>query len=218
MDRIELFDKYISGEMSENEALEFNRQISEDKELASDFLVYKSIVRGVFKEEEQKGNDLDEAFKHLNKDDLRKIVGPRLVLRKPKAKIVYMASWVASVAAVLAIAFTMTFNIQRSARNSVDDVMFDCYYNPISRGGESIVDLSKSDEEKINSALPSLVEAYKEASDEQSITERGINLAMVYLKIHNRDKAKEIILDLKRKCPTNPNIQEQCDKLLEKIQ
>lgn len=157
MERIESFDKYISGEMSDIEVAEFKRKLSEDKDFSSDFQIYKMVVKGIVMEEKEKEAELDNAFKNLSKDDLRKIVGPKKTIAKTsksKAKIVYVASWITSVAAVAIIAFSLTFNIQRSARNNVDDIMFDCYYSPVSRGGEDIVDLSKANEAEIkNSCL-----------------------------------------------------------------
>lgn len=220
MERIELFDKYISGEMSESEVADFKRKLSKNKELFSDFQIYKMVVKGIYKEENNKEAELDNAFKSLSKDDLRKIIGPRLTIvkgDKPKAKIFYMASWVASVAVIVVNAFTLTFNIQRSARNSVDDVMFDCYYSPISRGGEDVVDLSKANEAEIKKQLPKMVEAYKKASDEQELSSYGINLAMVYLKIHDRDNARKVLLDIRTKCTDN-DVKVICDKLLKKIE
>lgn len=220
MERIDLFDKYISGEMSEAEVDDFKKKLSDDKDFSSDFQIYKMIVKGICKEENDKEAELDNAFNSLSKDDLRKIVGPKLTIvkgGKPKAKIVYMASWAASVAAVVVIAFTLTFNIQRSARNSVDDVMFDCYYTPISRGGEDVVDLSKASEAEIRKQLPTMVEAYKKASDEQELSSCGINLAMVYLKIHDRGNARKVLLDIKTKCADN-DVKAICDKLLKKIE
>lgn len=156
MERIESFDKYISGEMSETEVAEFKRKLSEDKEFSSDFQIYKMVVKGIVMEENDKEAELDNAFKNLSKDDLRKIVGPKKTIAKTsksKAKIVYVASWITSVAAVAIIAFSLTFNIQRSARNNVDDIMFDCYYSPVSRGGEDIVDLSKASEAEIKKTI-----------------------------------------------------------------
>ena len=220
MERIDLFDKYISGEMSESEISDFKRKMSEDNDFSSDFQIYKMVVKGICKEEKDKEAELDNAFKSLSKDDLRKIVGPKLTIvkgGKSKAKIVYMASWAASVAAVVAIAFTLTFNIQRSARNSVDDVMFDCYYTPVSRGGEDVVDLSKASEAEIIKQLPTMLEAYQKASDEQELSSYGINLAMVYLKIHDRDNARKILLDIKARC-TDSDVKNICDKLLKKIE
>lgn len=221
MERIESFDKYISGEMSDTEVAEFKRKLSEDKDFSSDFQIYKMVVKGIVMEEKEKEAELDNAFNNLSKDDLRKIVGPKKTIAKTsksKAKIVYVASWITSVAAVAIIAFSLTFNIQRSARNNVDDIMFDCYYSPVSRGGEDIVDLSKANEAEIKKQLPKIVDAYKNASDEQEISSYGINLAMVYLKIHDRDNARKVLLDVKSKCVGNPYIMGHCDKLLEKIQ
>ncbi len=220
MERIDLFDRYISGEMSESEALDFERRMADDKDFSSDFQIYKMIVKGIWKEEKEKETELDNAFKSLSKDDLRRIVGPKMTIvkgGKPKAKVVYMASWIASVAAVVIVAFTLTFNIQRSARNSVDDVMFDCYYTPVSRGGEDIMDLSKASAAEIKKQLPTLVAAYKDAADEQELSSYGINLAMVYLKIHDRKNARQILLEVKAKCTDN-DVKGICDKLLKQIE
>lgn len=221
MERIESFDKYISGEMSETEVAEFKRTLSEDKDFSSDFQIYKMVVKGIVMEEKEKEAELDNAFKNLSKDDLRKIVGQKKTIAKmfkSKAKVVYMVSWITSVAAVAIIAFSLTFNIQRSARNNVDDIMFDCYYSPVSRGSEDIVDLSKANEADIKKQLPKMEEEYSKATDEQEISSYGINLAMVYLKIHDRDNARKVLLDVKSKCVGNPHIMGHCDKLLEKIQ
>lgn len=206
--------------MSDTEVAEFKRKLSEDKDFSSDFQIYKMVVKGIVMEENDKEAELDNAFKNLSKDDLRKIVGPKKTIAKTsmsKAKVVYMASWITSVAAVAVIAFSLTFNIQRSARNNVDDIMFDCYYSPVSRGGEDIVDLSKASEAEIKKQLPKMEKVYNKATDEQDISSYGINLAMVYLKIHNRDKARKVLLDVKKKCTDN-DVKNICDKLLKQIE
>lgn len=220
MERIELFDKYILGEMSDVEVAEFRRKLSEDKDFSSDFQIYKMVVKGIVKEEMDKEAELDNAFKNLSKDDLRKIVGPKKTIvktPKSKSKVFYMASWITSVAAVAIIAFTLTFNIQRSANNNVDDIIFDCYYSPVSRGGEDIVDLSKASEVEIKKQLSKMEKVYNKATDEQDISSYGINLAMVYLKIHDRDKARKVLLDVKKKCTDN-DVKNICDKLLKQIE
>lgn len=220
MERIESFDKYISGEMSNTEVAEFKRKLSEDKDFSSDFQIYKMVVKGIVMEEKEKEAELDNAFNNLSKDDLRKIVGQKKTIAKTsksKAKIVYVASWITSVAAVAIIAFSLTFNIQRSARNNVDDIMFDYYYSPVSRGGEDIVDLSKANEAEIKKQLPKMEEEYSKATDEQEISSYGINLAMVYLKIHDRDNARKVLLDVKKKSTDN-DVKNICDKLLKQIE
>lgn len=205
--------------MSDTEVAEFKRKLSEDKDFSSDFRIYKMIVKGIVMEENDKEAELDNAFKNLGKDDLRKIVGPKKTIAKTsksKAKVVYIASWITSVAAVAVIAFSLTFNIQRSARNNVD-IMFDCYYSPVSRGGEDIVDLSKASEAEIKKQLPKMEKVYNKATDEQDISSYGINLAMVYLKIHDRDNARKVLLDVKKKCTDN-DVKNICDKLLKQIE
>lgn len=206
--------------MSDTEVAEFKRKLSEDKDFSSDFQIYKMVVKGIVMEENDKEAELDNAFNNLSKDDLRKIVGPKKTIAKTsksKAKIVYVASWITSVAAVAIIAFSLTFNIQRSARNNVDDIMFDCYYSPVSRGGEDIVDLSKASEAKIKKQLPKMEKVYNKATDEQDISSYGINLAMVYLKIHDRDNARKVLLDVKKRC-TDTEVKIICDKLLKQIE
>lgn len=58
---------------------------------------------------------------------------------------------------------------------------------------------------------------YNKATDEQDISSYGINLAMVYLKIHDRDKARKVLLDVKKKCTDN-DVKNICDKLLKQIE
>ena len=221
MDNIELFDRYISGELTTEEKKNFENKLSEDLEFATDFRIYKAAVRGIVKEEQEKERELDEAFKHLSENDLRSIIGPKITIsHKPekKAKIIYMTSWISSVAAIMIIAFSITFNMTKSAKENVDNIMFDCYYNPYSRSASNTDDLSDASSQQIQQILPTLVNEYKKAIEEQDITEQGINLAMVYLKLHDRENAKDILNEVKRKCSGNAQIVKQCDKLLEKIQ
>ena len=128
-----------------------------------------------------------------------------------------MTSWISSVAAIMFIAFSVTYSITQSANENVDSVLFECYYNPVSRSASDGVNLSEASSQELQRALPTLVQEYNKASEEQAISEQGINLAMVYVKLHDRKKAKEILVDVKHKCSGNVQIQKQCDKLLEKI-
>ena len=221
MDNIDLFDRYISGELTAEEKVNFENKLSKDTEFASDFRIYKAAVRGIVKEEQEKERELDEAFRRLSEDDLRNIIGPKIAIyRKPekKAKIIYLTSWISSVAAVMVIAFSITFNMTQSANEKVDEIMFDCYYNPNSRSASNVEDLSEASSQQLQQVLPNLIQEYNKATDMQDITEQGINLAMVYLKLHDRENAKDILNDVKQKCLDNTEIQKHCDKLLDKIQ
>lgn len=80
MERIDLFDSYFNGELSEEENIRFKERLEEDEQFASDFKVYSMTVAGIYKEAKQDNADLGAAMKHLSKDQLYEIIG-----RKPKS-------------------------------------------------------------------------------------------------------------------------------------
>ena len=80
MERIDLFDRYFNGELSEEESIRFKEKLDEDEEFAFDFMIYSMTVAGICKEAEQDNVDFGVAMKHLSKDQLYAIIG-----RKPKA-------------------------------------------------------------------------------------------------------------------------------------
>lgn len=220
MDNIDLFDRYISGNLTAEEKAAFDNQLAADTDFATDFRLYKTTVRGVIKEEIERKRELEEAFKHLNEEGLMEIIGKKKnqeILPKKERKVISMTSWISSVAAIMIIAFSVTYSITQSANENVDSVLFECYYNPVSRSASGGVNLSEASSQELQRALPTLVQEYNKASEEQAISEQGINLAMIYVKLHDRKKAKEILVDVKHKCSGNVQIQKQCDKLLEKI-
>ena len=220
MDNIDLFDRYISGDLTAEEKAAFDNQLAADTDFATDFRLYKTTVRGVIKEEIERKRELEEAFKHLNEEGLMEIIGKKKnqeILPKKERKVISMTSWISSVAAIMIIAFSVTYSITQSANENVDSVLFECYYNPVSRSASGGVNLSAASSQELQRALPTLVQEYNKASEEQAISEQGINLAMIYVKLHDRKKAKEILVDVKHKCSGNVQIQKQCDKLLEKI-
>ncbi len=220
MDNIDLFDRYISGNLTAEEKAAFDNQLAADTDFATDFRLYKTTVRGIIKEEIERKRELEEAFKELNEEGLMEIIGKKKnqeSLPKKERKVISMTSWISSVAAIMIIAFSVTYSITQSANENVDSVLFECYYNPVSRSASGGVNLSEASSQELQRALPTLVQEYNKASEEQAISEQGINLAMVYVKLHDRKKAKEILVDVKHKCSGNAQIQKQCDKLLEKI-
>lgn len=220
MDNIDLFDRYISGNLTAEEKAAFDNQLAADTDFATDFRLYKTTVRGIIKEEIERKRELEEAFKELNEEGLMEIIGKKKnqeSLPKKERKVISMTSWISSVAAIMIIAFSVTYSITQSANENVDSVLFECYYNPVSRSASGGVNLSEASSQELQRALPTLVQEYNKASEEQAISEQGINLAMIYVKLHDRKKAKEILVDVKHKCSGNVQIQKQCDKLLEKI-
>lgn len=80
MERIDLFDRYFNGELSEEENIRFKERLDADEEFESDFKIYSMTVAGICKEAEQDNVDFGAAMKHLSKDQLYEIIG-----RKPKS-------------------------------------------------------------------------------------------------------------------------------------
>lgn len=196
MDNIDLFDRYISGDLTAEEKAAFDNQLAADTDFATDFRLYKTTVRGVIKEEIERKRELEEAFKHLNEEGLMEIIGKKKnqeILPKKERKVISMTSWISSVAAIMIIAFSVTYSITQSANENVDSVLFECYYNPVSRSASGGVNLSEASSQELQRALPTLVQEYNKASEEQAISEQGINLAMIYVKLHDRKRLKKYL-------------------------
>lgn len=174
MDNIDLFDRYISGDLTAEEKAAFDNQLAADTDFATDFRLYKTTVRGVIKEEIERKRELEEAFKHLNEEGLMEIIGKKKnqeILPKKERKVISMTSWISSVAAIMIIAFSVTYSITQSANENVDSVLFECYYNPVSRSASGGVNLSEASSQELQRALPTLVQEYNKASEEQAISE-----------------------------------------------
>lgn len=75
MERIDLFDRYFNGELSDEEKKRFKERLESDEEFASDFKIYSMTVAGICKEAEQDNTDFGAAMKQLSKEQLFEIIG-----------------------------------------------------------------------------------------------------------------------------------------------
>lgn len=218
MEKIDLFDKYIKDELSDNERIEFDGRLSSDNEFATEFSVYCAIVRGVCQEAEQDNLDFGIAMKNITKEQLREIIGPRHVVEtpnadnKPKAKIINMRAWMwqaISVAAVVVIAFTAVFRIQQQAEYAVDNAIYTFNAETVvsSRSGTTQIDISKLNDNQLREQLPQLIKLYTTAIDEQEIADNGYSLAMAYIRLHEREEAKKILTQLIERFDGNEEFQ-----------
>jgi hypothetical protein len=218
MDNIELFDKYINNELSSEERNEFDNRIKSDKEFSSEFKLYLFSVNGICREAEQDNIDFGVAIKNLTKEQLREIIGPRKEVAKPK--ILKFKPWmwqVASIAAVVIIAFTVAFRIERQSQYRVDDAIYsfaieDDALSGNTRGGER-VDVTKLNDNELKSQLPKLEEQYKSATDDQDIADNGYTLIIAYLRLHDRDNARIVLTQLIQRFENNEDGKEYVDKL-----
>lgn len=209
MERIDLYDKYINDQLSEKERADFDARLESDENFASDFKVYLFTVDGICREAHQDNLDFGLAMKGLSKDQLKEIIGKQDVgstaaasiaesSEIAKTKVLRFRPWMwqaASIAAVVVIAFTVVLNIEKTARYSVDNAIYACAeINPdlVRAGGEPLDVKSMSDDE-LKAQLPELISLYQSASNNDEVADNGYALAMVYLRLHDRDNAKVIL-------------------------
>lgn len=207
MERIELFDNYINNQLSDAQRSEFDARLESDEEFASDFKVYLLTVNGICREAHQDNLDFGMAMKSLSKEKLKEIVDMRNLERievssnGKSVKNLRFKPWmwqVASIAAVVVIAFTVVFNIEKNARYSVDNAIYACaeISTDLTRDGSEILDIQSMTDEELTNKLPILVANYNSAQSSDEIADNGFALAMAYLRLHDRENAKEILQKL----------------------
>lgn len=228
MERIELFDNYINNQLSDAQRSEFDAKLKADEKFASDFKTYLFTVDGICREAHQDNLDFGLAMKGLSKEKLKEIIGKRDVVEPTAAsaerkseevrpKVVRLRPWMwqaASIAAVVIIAFTVVFNIEKNARYSVDNAIYACAdVNPdLVRGGGEPIDISSMNDDELKVKLPELASLYQSASTTDEIADYGYALAMAYLRLHDRDKAKEVLEQLVSRFNGNEDYAESVNK------
>ena len=207
MERIELFDNYINNQLSDAQHSEFDSRLESDEEFASDFKVYLLTVNGICQEARQDNLDFGMAMKSLSKEKLKEIVGlqnlerPEVFSSGKSVRILRFKPWmwqVASIAAVVVIAFTVVFNIEKNARYSVDNAIYTCaeISTDLTRDGSERLDIQSMTDEELKDKLPLLVANYNSAQSSDEIADNGFALAMAYLRLHDRENTKEILQQL----------------------
>ncbi|MDE7364358.1 MAG: hypothetical protein K2N27_05660 [Ruminococcus sp.] len=212
MERIELFDNYINNRLSDAQRSEFDAKLKADEEFASDFNAYLFTVDGICREAYQDNLDFGLAMKSLSKEKLKEIIGKQDIAlpaaasadsktEKVKTRVVRFKPWMwqaASIAAVVIIAFTAVFNIEKNARYSVDNAIYACAeISPdLTRDGSETLDIKSMTDKELKDKLPILVANYNSAKSSDDIADNGFALAMAYLRLHDRENAKEILQKL----------------------
>ena len=228
MERIELFDNYINNQLSDAQRSEFDAKLKADEEFASDFKTYLFTVDGICREAHQDNLDFGLAMKSLSKEKLKEIIGKQDVAlstaasadsetEEVKPRVVRFKSWIgqaASIAAIVIIAFTVVVNIERNARYSVDNAIYASadINSDLARSGGEPIDISAMTDDELKVKLPELASLYKSASTTDDIADYGYALAMAYLRLHDRDKAKEVLEQLVSRFNGNEDYAESVNK------
>lgn len=208
---IEVFDRYIDGKLSAEEKLSFEQRLSADNNFALDFRIYLFTLKGIYEEVDQDNIEFGVAMKTISKEELLRIIGrcsrPRVLrlnyLRERMA-------WVASIAAILVIGIFSVLNVRQSGMDRLDNTIVAYNYIPDSnRGWETIT----------SNDIPTLERAYQMApsDDIQAQEDAGMRLALAYLKLHDRKKAKEILAELSVRFADDEEFVAQCHKILNQL-
>ena len=231
MDHIDLFDKYINGELSSKDNANFKLNLKRDKELSQEFSIYLAAVKGICREAEQNNLDFGKALKHLSKEDLLRAIGRSDEKEKQsqsadlKSKSIKYRRWLiwqsVGVAALIGIvviysiiahneAKTMQTNalaMNQEAMNSVDNAIyaFSDYSRGIARAGG--VDISDLSDEELKNYLPELENTYREQTNDFDAADAGSELVMAYISLHERDKAKALLEKLIEKFKNNQDLE-----------
>lgn len=208
MERIELFDKYISNQLSDSEKADFEARLNSDEKFASDFKVYLLTVDGICKEAKQDNLDFGIAMKSISKAQLQEIIGKReesertVASSQPtvatKPRVIRFKTWIwqaASIAAVVVIAFTVVLKVEQNSRNNVYDTIYACAdinYDLVRSGGKKI-DITTLSDDELKAKLPELVSIYNSSHSDDEVADNGTALAMSYIRFHDADKAKEVL-------------------------
>ena len=219
MDRQELFDDYIFGKLSPRDMKLIDKQMEDDEELAAEFRSYLMTVNGIRKEEMQDCIEFGHAMKSLSKEQLMAIIGKKTIKMKVPAYRRFL--WPITAAAAVVFAITVSFQMERNNSRSVDNLLY-AYNEPIfsNRGGDEI-DVSGCDDEALAELLPKIKAAYDASCTPQETLMNGKGLAMVYIKLHDRTKAKAILQELIDKYKTSEeyvDAVEECRMILSQIQ
>ena len=203
MENIDIFDKYIRGELSEKERLEFNEQLKNNADFALDFKIYSSAIVGICREGEQNDKDFELAMKTLSEEKLREIIGVQEKRQMPKTvvkkKIIRPWMWQASsFAAIIIIAVISVLKVQRDARYAVDDALIaSANLNVMaSRSGEAPIDIRDLSDSQLKEKLPDIIETYKNSTELEDIADNGFILAMTYIRLHDREKAATTLKEM----------------------
>lgn len=206
MGNIDLYDRYIKGQLSDAERSEFDARLKNDKVFESEFQLYLITVDGICKEAHQDDIDFGHALKNISREQLREIIGPRHTLgahvtKTAKPGIFHRWIWNAvGYAAMIAIAFGVGIYQHRQSNFAVDNAIISCQYEILSsRSVHAPFEINALSDEDLKAKLPQLKSIYEESIDADTENENGFTLAMAYLRLHDREQAKAILEELIKK-------------------
>jgi hypothetical protein len=203
MNETELFDRYLSKEMSDEERQDFDAQLEQDEALRQAFHLHVATLKELGKQADQENAQFGEAMKHIPRDELDEIIGKNAKGRNSAAKIRSLnITWTISVAAVLIIGVFGIRSMKTNYENRNDNLLVEYNAGMVSRGAESGLDAlmkNVTDGKELDATTKRLESIYN--SDSQDSPVAGWYLALSYIKQHDHSKAIATLKSLEQKYP-----------------
>lgn len=219
---IQLFEDYLFDILSPADKLVFEGKLKSDKSFAADFRIFLITVKGIYREVEEENIEFAYAIKHLSEPQLLDIIGRNNRHSLWKRRFVFeRIAWAASLILILAIGIMALFEVKRSGQYALDDTLVAYNYIPASsRDGSDMVDITTLSNAQLEAIIPQLQKAYESTSTDniQEGEIAGMQLAMAYLKLHDRKQAKTLLKELATRYAEDEAFSAQCNLILRQLE
>lgn len=268
MENIDLFDRYIKNQLSDQELKDFESRLKSDPGFASDFKIFSLSVVGIIREAEQENKDFEIAMKNISKEDLRNIIGYKthipledisvsepialhsdinlnstvvnqsISMRHPVSPAYAMETeekamsttknidtskfkmprWIwqaACYALIIGGATIWIAKAERDGREAINKAVFEMeyVYDGVAKGSEDLPDLNGLSDEEVRDKIPSIEQLYSQSQTVEQQYENGSILALAYIRINERDKAKKILTNLIERLSEDEDFTKEQNKL-----
>lgn len=182
----------------------------------------------ILKSAEEENIELGVALKNISKEELRKITG------KANNKKTILRPWMwqaASMAAMVVFAVVTVLKVQQNSNDTilqikresnfaVENTLVAYNYVSSSRDGIEMKDISSMSQDELKIYIQTLQTAYDNApiDDIQECQVAGMNLAMAYLKLHEREKTISLLNELKSRFSFDEDYVAKCNKIISLLQ
>jgi hypothetical protein len=206
MNETELFDRYLSKEMSDEERQDFEKRLNEDNDLRKAFQLHVSVIKELDKQSQKDDALFGEAMKNISEDDLHDIIDNdnKSNVKTASAKIVRIKTyWLTSVAAILIVGAFSVHSIKSNYNNKTDNLLVEYNAGTVARGeGGELTSLIENivSGKNLEATAKRLNEIY-DNGNQQDRPIAGWYLALSYIKQHDHEKAISTLKSLQQKYP-----------------
>lgn len=126
--------------------------------------------------------------------------------------------WLTATVVILFLFIFSMFHLRQRGYYDTDNIIAELNYTPVDNSDN--FDFSSASSSEVNSYINQLQLQYDNAcvnSESSLIQTTGINLAMAYLKIHDRPQAVLLLKHLKEEFPYDTDFVKHCDSIISRI-